>query len=30
LWEPDGLAAVITDSRNGLKRAFRQAGEPLQ
>jgi sugar phosphate isomerase/epimerase len=29
LWEGEGLAAVITESREGLKRAFREAGVPL-
>jgi sugar phosphate isomerase/epimerase len=30
LWDPEGLASVITDSRDGLKRAFQRAGEPLR
>jgi sugar phosphate isomerase/epimerase len=29
LWEREGLAAVITERREGLKRAFREAGVPL-
>lgn len=30
LWEPNGLAEVITESRDGLKRAFERAGELIR